>query len=55
MGPRALCQIVMQCFYPSRAVNYAEHLPEYRALLIYGFLAAFAELDGRFRLPEFME
>ncbi|KAK2750167.1 hypothetical protein FQN57_004663 [Myotisia sp. PD_48] len=43
---------MVQSFYPSMAVNNADSRPEYRALLIYHFVAAFAELTSRFTLPE---
>jgi hypothetical protein len=47
--------IVMQSFHPSRAVNHAKYWPEYRALLMYHFVAAFAELNGLFQLPKCAE
>lgn len=37
---------VLQSFHPSLAVNYNARRPEYRCLLIYHFIAAFAELSG---------
>lgn len=48
--------IVFQSFHPSCAVNYAQRIrPEYRALLIHHFVAAFAELHGQSQLPRFAE
>ena len=37
---------ILQSFHPSLAVHYAARRPEYRCLLIYHFIAAFAELSG---------
>jgi hypothetical protein len=42
--------IVFQSFHPSKAVNYNDDRPEYRVLLIYHFIAAFAELNGASQL-----
>ncbi|KAL3484403.1 hypothetical protein BJX62DRAFT_243976 [Aspergillus germanicus] len=47
--------VVLQSFHPSRAVNHAVYRPEYRALLIYHFVAAFSELNSEFRLPQTAE
>lgn len=44
--------IVLQSFHPSIAVNNAARRPEYRCLLIYHFVAAFAELSGVSQLHE---
>jgi len=44
--------VVLQSFHPSRAVNYADDKPEYLALLMYHFIAAFSELGSRLRLPK---
>lgn len=44
--------IVLQSFHPSLAVNNAARRPEYRCLLIYHFVAAFAELSGVSQLHE---
>jgi hypothetical protein len=44
--------LVLQCFHPSLAVNNATRRPEYRCLLIYHFIAAFAELSGVSQLHE---
>ena len=38
--------IILQSFHPSLTVNNAARRPEYRCLLIYHFIAAFAELSG---------
>ena len=43
---------ILQSFHPSKAVNYAARRPEYRCLLIYHFVAAFAELSGVSQLAE---
>lgn len=43
---------ILQSFHPSLAVNYAARRPEYRCLLIYHFIAAFAELSGVSQLHE---
>lgn len=43
---------ILQSFHPSPAVNYAARRPEYRCLLIYHFIAAFAELSGVSQLHE---
>ena len=37
---------ILQSFHPSVALNYAARRPQYRCLLIYHFIAAFAELSG---------
>ncbi|KAK3383785.1 hypothetical protein B0T24DRAFT_606243 [Lasiosphaeria ovina] len=47
--------VLIQSFHPSCAVNNAEFRPEYRALLIHHFIAAFAELRGKHELPEVVE
>ena len=44
--------VTLQSFHPSIAVNNAARRPEYRCLLIYHFLAAFAELSGVDQLPK---
>jgi hypothetical protein len=44
--------VVLQSFHPSLAVNNADRRPEYRCLLIYHFIAAFAELTGISQLDE---
>jgi hypothetical protein len=44
--------ILLQSFHPSLAVNNAARRPEYRCLLIYHFIAAFAELSGVSQLHE---
>lgn len=44
--------IILQSFHPSLAVNNAARRPEYRCLLIYHFIAAFAELSGVSQLHE---
>ena len=44
--------VVLQSFHPSLAVNYSARRPEYRCLLIYHFIAAFAELSGVSQLHE---
>ena len=43
---------ILQSFHPSVAVNYGAYRPEYRCLLIYHFIAAFAELSGVSQLHE---
>lgn len=43
--------VVLQVFHPSCAVNNADCRPEYRALLMYHFVAAFSELRFEFNLP----
>ena len=43
---------ILQSFHPSLAINYAARRPEYRCLLIYHFIAAFAELSGVSQLHE---
>lgn len=43
--------VVLQSFHPSCAVNNADYRPEYRALLIHHFVAAFGELHGEGQLP----
>lgn len=45
----------MQSFHPSCAVNNARRRPEYKALLINHFVAAFSELKGTFVLPDSAE
>ncbi|KAE8135959.1 hypothetical protein BDV38DRAFT_294198 [Aspergillus pseudotamarii] len=47
--------VVLQSFHPSCAVNNADCRPEYRALLMYHFVAAFSELTNQFSLPEAAE
>ncbi|BCS27789.1 uncharacterized protein APUU_60837A [Aspergillus puulaauensis] len=47
--------VVLQSFHPSCAVNNADCRPEYRALLMYHFVAAFSELTSKFTLPETAE
>ena len=47
--------IVLQSFHPSCAVNNADCRPEYRALLMYHFVAAFSELTSKFILPDTAE
>ncbi|KAK0733467.1 hypothetical protein B0T26DRAFT_669873 [Lasiosphaeria miniovina] len=47
--------ILIQSFHPSCAVNNDEFRPEYRALLIHHFIAAFAELHGKHELLEDVE
>ncbi|KAJ5239889.1 hypothetical protein N7468_004508 [Penicillium chermesinum] len=47
--------IVLQTFHPSCAVNNADRRPEYRALLMYHFVAAFSELISKFILPDAAE
>ncbi|KAJ5264487.1 hypothetical protein N7505_007280 [Penicillium chrysogenum] len=47
--------VVLQSFHPSCAVNNADCRPEYRALLMYHFVAAFSELRVEFRLPDTAE
>jgi hypothetical protein len=44
--------VVLQSFHPSLAVNYSARRPKYRCLLIYHFIAAFAELSGVSQLHE---
>ena len=44
--------IIIQSFHPSVAVNNHARRPEYRCLLIYHFIAAFAELSGVSQLHE---
>ncbi|KAL2799730.1 hypothetical protein BJX66DRAFT_332779 [Aspergillus keveii] len=44
--------VVLQSFHPSCAVNNADCRPEYRALLVYHFVATFSELRSEFKLPE---
>jgi hypothetical protein len=44
--------VVLQSFHPSLAVNNAARRPEYRCLLIYHFIAAFAELSRVSQLHE---
>jgi hypothetical protein len=44
--------VVLQPFHPSLAINNAARRPEYRCLLIYHFIAAFAELSGVSQLHE---
>jgi hypothetical protein len=44
--------VVMQSFHPSIAVNNADYRPEYKVLLMYHFISAFAHLCGTFELPE---
>jgi hypothetical protein len=44
--------IVLQSFHPSIAVNNDFRRPEYRCLLIYHFVVAFAELSGESQLQE---
>jgi hypothetical protein len=46
---------VVQSFHMSCAVQNADYRPEYRALLIHHFVAAFAELHGNSQLPECAE
>ncbi|KAJ6116215.1 hypothetical protein N7523_005896 [Penicillium sp. IBT 18751x] len=47
--------VVLQSFHPSCAVNNADCRPEYRALLMYHFVAAFSELTSEFSLPDTAE
>lgn len=47
--------VVLQSFHPSVAVNNADCRPEFRALLMYHFVAAFSELKSKFTLPETAE
>lgn len=47
--------IILQSFHPSCAVNNTVCRPEFRALLIYHFIAAFSELRSEFSLPESAE
>ncbi|KAL3474297.1 hypothetical protein BJX99DRAFT_231891 [Aspergillus californicus] len=47
--------VILQSFHPSCAVNNANCRPEYRALLIYHFVAAFSELRSECILPETAE
>lgn len=49
--------IAIQSFHPSVAVNKFDRWPEYRALLMHHFAAAFAELDGGspHQVPECVE
>ncbi|KAJ6041510.1 uncharacterized protein N7446_010606 [Penicillium canescens] len=47
--------VVLQSFHPSCAVNNADCRPEYRALLMYHFVAAFSELWSEFSLPDTAE
>ncbi|KAJ9651578.1 hypothetical protein H2201_009270, partial [Coniosporium apollinis] len=47
--------VVIQSFHPSIAVNNADYRPEFRALLMYHFIAAFAELSRPFRFPDSAE
>jgi hypothetical protein len=44
--------VLLQSFHPSVAVNNPARRPEYRCLLIYHFIAAFAELSGVSQLHE---
>ncbi|SPJ74785.1 uncharacterized protein FTOL_04516 [Fusarium torulosum] len=43
--------VVFQSFHPSCAIHNTDCRPEYRALLIHHFIAAFGELQGRGQLP----
>ena len=43
---------ILQSFHPSVAVNYLARRPEFRCLLIYHFVAAFAELSELSQLHE---
>lgn len=47
--------IVLQSFHPSCAINNTDYRPEYRALLIYHFVAAFRKLRSEFPLPDTAE
>jgi hypothetical protein len=47
--------VVLQSFHPSCAVNNADCRPEYRALLMYHFVAAFSELTSESSLPDVAE
>ncbi|KAH1415213.1 hypothetical protein KXV70_004883 [Aspergillus fumigatus] len=61
LGRKEICivndhtTVVLQSFHPSCAVNNADCRPEYRALLMYHFVAAFLELTSQFALPETAE
>jgi hypothetical protein len=44
--------VVLQSFHPSCAVNNAQCRPEFRALLMHHFVAAFSVLNSEFALPE---
>lgn len=46
---------VFQSFHMSCAVQNASYRPEFRALLIHHFVAAFGELHGHGQLPEYVE
>jgi hypothetical protein len=47
--------VVFQSFHPSCAIHNVDYRPEYRALLIHHFIAAFGELRGEGQLPECAE
>jgi len=47
--------IVLQSFYLFRTATYAASNPNYLALLIYHFIAAFSELGSRLRFPKCAE
>ncbi|KAM7198336.1 hypothetical protein V8F33_005127 [Rhypophila sp. PSN 637] len=47
--------VLIQSFHPSCAVNNAMYRPEYRALLIHHFIAAFTELHRKYELPHYVE
>lgn len=47
--------VVLHSFHPSCAVNNADCRPEFRALLMYHFVAAFSELTSEFTLPDVAE
>lgn len=46
---------IVQSFHPSRAVNYTPCNPEYKALLLHHFMAAFSLLHGRYDEPSVIE
>lgn len=45
----------VQSFHPSRAVNYMQLNPEYRALLLHHFIAAFSCLYRQYSEPDIVE
>lgn len=47
--------VVLQSFHPSCAMNNTKCRPEFRALLMHHFVAAFSELNSEFVLPESTE
>lgn len=47
--------LAMQSYHPTIAVNNTECRPEYRALLIHHFLAAFIALSCEVELPDYVK